>query len=120
MSETLCNTHSGTNNENDTDRPDILGRLHHAQPLARGPYRRLVNDSITEIERLKTTIKTMEQQMKEIHWSDPVTITIDYEEALALAECTGFTKTFHIGGGHPLQKAALKALEEQYAYNPTD
>ena len=40
----------------DTDRLDILERLHHAQPLARGPYRRLVNDSITEIERLRAQL----------------------------------------------------------------
>jgi hypothetical protein len=80
----------------------------------------LEREAADEIERLRTTIKTMEQQMKEIHWSDPVTITIPYEEALSLAECTGFTKTFHIGGGHPLQKAALKALEEQYAYTTPD
>ena len=56
----------------------------------------------------------------EIHWSDPVTITIPYEEALALAECTGFSKTFYIGGGHPLHAAALKALEEQYDYISPD
>ena len=37
----------------DTDHPDILDRLYHAQPLARGPYRRLIDDSITEIERLR-------------------------------------------------------------------
>ena len=36
--------------------PDILERLHHAQPLARGPYRRLVNDSIIEIERLRAQL----------------------------------------------------------------
>lgn len=40
----------------DTDRPDIIDRLHHAQPLARGPYRRLINDSIIEIERLRALI----------------------------------------------------------------
>jgi hypothetical protein len=40
----------------DTDRPDILDRLHHAQPLARGPYRRLINDSIIEIERLRAQL----------------------------------------------------------------
>ena len=40
----------------DTDRPDILKRLHHAQPLARGPYRRLIDDSITEIERLRAEL----------------------------------------------------------------
>lgn len=36
--------------------PDILERLRHAQPLAKGPYRRLINDSITEIERLRSLI----------------------------------------------------------------
>jgi hypothetical protein len=40
----------------DTDRPDILDRLHHAQPLARGPYRRLIDDSIIEIERLRAQL----------------------------------------------------------------
>jgi hypothetical protein len=40
----------------DTDRPDIIDRLHHAQPLARGPYRRLINDSIIEIERLRAQL----------------------------------------------------------------
>lgn len=48
----------------DTDRPDILDRLHHAQPLARGPYRRLIDDSITEIESLRAQLnqKTHEPQ----------------------------------------------------------
>jgi hypothetical protein len=36
--------------------PDILDRLHHFQPLARGPYRRLIDDSITEIERLRAQL----------------------------------------------------------------
>lgn len=40
----------------DTDRPDIIDRLYHAQPLARGPYRRLINDSIIEIERLRAQL----------------------------------------------------------------
>jgi hypothetical protein len=42
----------------DADRPDILDRLYHSQPLARGPYRRLIDDSITEIERLRLKIGT--------------------------------------------------------------
>jgi hypothetical protein len=41
----------------DTGRPDILDRLHHAQPLARGPYRRLIDDSIIEIERLRAELE---------------------------------------------------------------
>ena len=32
---------------------DILDRLKRSQTLARGPYRSLVDDSITEIERLR-------------------------------------------------------------------
>jgi hypothetical protein len=39
---------------------DILDRLHHAQPLARGPYRRLINDSIIEIQRLRALLTQQE------------------------------------------------------------
>ena len=47
--------------------PDILDRLHHAQPLARGPYRSLVNDSITEIERLSVAGNGLERELMKLH-----------------------------------------------------
>lgn len=46
---------------------DILERLVHAQPLARGPYRRLVNDSAAEIERLRTSGNLLEEQLMKLH-----------------------------------------------------
>lgn len=36
--------------------PDILDRLYRARPLARGPYCRLIDDSVTEIERLRAEL----------------------------------------------------------------
>ena len=41
---------------------DILERLQHARPLARGPYCRLIDDSITEIEHLRSKLAQQESE----------------------------------------------------------
>lgn len=46
---------------------DILDRLKRSQPLARGPYRSLVDDSITEIERLRNAGNSLEQELMKLH-----------------------------------------------------
>lgn len=45
----------------------ILDRLHHAQPLARGPYRSLLNDSITEIKHLRNVGDVLERELMKLH-----------------------------------------------------
>ena len=49
---------------------DILDRLQHARPLARGPYCRLIDDSITEIERLRSKLVLLESH-KGVRWDGP-------------------------------------------------
>jgi hypothetical protein len=44
------------------DDNDILDRLHRARPLARGPYCRLIDDSITEIEQLRFKLAQQESE----------------------------------------------------------
>lgn len=38
------------------DTPDILDKLRQAEPIAKGPYRRLIIDAADEIERLRALI----------------------------------------------------------------
>jgi hypothetical protein len=44
------------------DDNDILDRLRHSRPLARGPYCRLIDDSITEIEQLRFRLARQESE----------------------------------------------------------
>lgn len=50
-----------------TETPDILDRLRHSRPLARGPYCRLIDDSITEIGALRTAGNDLEAQLIKLH-----------------------------------------------------
>lgn len=42
---------------------DLLDRLHRSQPLARGPYRSLIDNSILEIEQLRKITDILTRQL---------------------------------------------------------
>ena len=84
--------------------PDILERLRHAQPLAKGPYRRLVNESITEIERLRAQL---DQQ------GNPVRHNPDIPETFIATNNIGLLRT----AGNRLEAELMKL--HRYHHGPT-